>query len=482
LFVVIVCVVGAARVFLGAMAVPLFSDVDEQGHFDLVHKLAGGNWPTEVHETWGRETVRLQVWYGSHEFLTPGPLYPPPLWRQPGSPTRDAAADYLTTVLRKMVNHEAHSPPLYYAAAAVWYKLGNLGGLRGPHAAYWVRFLNVLIYAATIAMSYAFCREYFSRAVALAVPALTAFFPNSVFYNINSDVLSPLMVLLSLWLLLRWSAGESPGARLSAATGASAAAAVLVKLTNIAVMAACVVAVLRKGYRAWKSGRLRDVWPSATVLLLSAAAPVSLWMMRNELVLGDPTGTDAKIRHLGWQAKQLGELLEHPLFSLSGQGEFWGYLVSSFYNGDMSWHAQWVKFDLSEMFFLVSLIALPAAVGVALLWRRPRDAPRNRFPALLASMLVASFVLVLMALSLRFDFGACVFPSREFPYMASGRLIAGALIPFLALYASAVEVIVGHRKPLFVLAIAVSVLMMVVPQAILLRLVLQSRYNWFHLL
>jgi hypothetical protein len=33
-----------------------------------------------------------------------------------------------------------------------------------------------------------------------------------------------------------------------------------------------------------------------------------------------------------------------------------------------------------------------------------------------------------------------------------------------------------------VLAIAVSVLMMVVPQAILLRLVLQSRYNWFHLL
>ena len=51
----------------------------------------------------------------------------------------------------------------------------------------------------------------------------------------------------------------------------------------------------------------------------------------------------------------------------------------------------------------------------------------------------------------------------------------------LALYASSVEIIVGQRISLFGAAIGASILMMVIPQAMLLRLVLQSRYNWFHL-
>ena len=55
----------------------------------------------------------------------------------------------------------------------------------------------------------------------------------------------------------------------SSLLAAVAAAAVLVKLTNVAVFAASGVAVLRKAYRAWKIGHLRDVWASTAVLVLS---------------------------------------------------------------------------------------------------------------------------------------------------------------------------------------------------------------------
>ncbi len=51
------------------------------------------------------------------------------------------------------------------------------------------------------------------------------------------------------------------------------------------------------------------------------------------------------------------------------------------------------------------------------------------------NLLVVVLSVLLMAwLSISFDFGTCPYPSREHPYFVSGRLILGALVPFLALY------------------------------------------------
>lgn len=47
---------------------------------------------------------------------------------------------------------------------------------------------------------------------------------------------------------------------------------------------------------------------------------------------------------------------------------------------------------------------------------------------------VVLFILFLTGLPLRYDFGTCFYPSREFPYFTSGRLISG--IPFLVITAS----------------------------------------------
>ena len=160
-----------------------------------------------------------------------------------------------------------------------------------------------------------------SPLVALAVPGMIAFFPNAIFFGVTSDVLSPLMVLLALWLLLRWR-DDSTSAGLSVAAGLAVSAASLVKLTNIAVFAVCAVVALSSLRRAWKGGQFRQACPQALLLLLSAIGPFAAWMLRNRLVLGDWTGVAAKMHYLGWQAKPLGQLFEHPLFSLAGQQAF----------------------------------------------------------------------------------------------------------------------------------------------------------------
>jgi hypothetical protein len=49
-------------------------------------------------------------------------------------------------------------------------------------------------------------------------------------------------------------------------------------------------------------------------------------------------------------------------------------------------------------------------------------------------------------LSLIYDFHNCVYPSREHPYFLSGRLMLGALIPFVMLYVYGLDRALGCVK------------------------------------
>jgi uncharacterized membrane protein len=485
-YIAALCLLGAIRVFVGAAGLPLFNDVDEQAHFDLVYRLARASWPNHAEENWSEETARVQAFYGSWEFVNaperfPNGVYPPPLWALPQSANRDALLGRLTARFRCFVNHEAHSPPIYYLMAAGWYNLGKFAGLGGAHAVYWVRFLNIPLHVVLIVAAYGFCRAYFSSAVAHAVAAMVAFFPSTVFFSISSDVLAPLMMLLALWLLLRWLAGPA-NARLSIAAGLAVAATLLVKLTNVAVLAACGVAAMARSYRAWKAGQLTREWPKVVLLLFSAIGPCALWMMCNQLLLGDWTGTKAKLHCLGWQARPLGQFLDHPMFSLAGQTAFWSRLFTSFYFGDMSWHGRAAMgFFPSEVFFLLSFLFVP--VGLGAFWtRRLRPAEtRTRAAAMLCALTIVASILLLITLSLTFDFGRCACPSRRYPYLNSGRLLYGSLIPVLALYACGAVTVSGRARLATTVVLGMSVLLMALPQAILWRQVLKSQYNWFHI-
>ena len=192
-------------------------------------------------------------WYASPESRLrptdlPGSVYPPPLWSLSDSVDKEAIARHLAIELQTRPNHEANSPPLYYALAAAWYKLGRLAGMDAPRTAYWVRFLNIPLCVALVVATFGFCRAYFPWWVALAAPMLAALFPSNMVFCVGSDVLSPLAVLVALWLILRWDA-DPTNARRSVAAGLAAAAAVLVKLSNVPVLAACGGVVLLRAFR-----------------------------------------------------------------------------------------------------------------------------------------------------------------------------------------------------------------------------------------
>ena len=89
----------------------------------------------------------------------------------------------------------------------------------------------------------------------------------------------------------------------------------------------------------------------------------------------------------------------------------------------------------------------------------------------------------MVAVSVSFDFGDCWYPSRERPYLTSGRLVLGALIPFLALYLQGLERILGwaaisRYRWAFVAAIAA---VMAGSQLAVTHQVFASAYNWYHL-
>jgi hypothetical protein len=87
-----------------------------------------------------------------------------------------------------------------------------------------------------------------------------------------------------------------------------------------------------------------------------------------------------------------------------------------------------------------------------------------------------------MLMSLRFDFGESGYPSRQSPYLVSGRLILGALVPFAFVYLDGLTRCLcrlGRSAP--AIAVASLVLVTTAVEIWLHAEVFRSRFNWYHL-
>lgn len=483
-WVVALCAVGALRVFFGAAALPIFACTDEYQHFDLVQKLARGYWPDKSTVILDNSTLKTLIYHSTPEYLNEpeesdnGPSFPAPVRDRLADPKTQGYIHYLYERYKRLPNHEAFEPPVYYALAGVWLQLGESLGLTEASSVYWVRFLNVPMYAALVAAAYFLCRPYFGRDLALAASALTAFFPNPIYYLVTNDALSPLAVAAALVFLMRWAESDRPGWKLGVAAGALVATALLVKLSNAAALVAAAAAVLLHFRRA---GNSRKAVTEALPLILFAALPLLLWAVRNRLVLGGWTGTDGRLRVRGLEPKPFGEMLDHPLFTVHGLATFLTELCASLFRGEMTWAKKPVEFPPARVFFLVTAALLPV-IGLAAILLRGRKEAGERAAAGMCALVVVASVCQLAVMSLLFRFPPDSFPpSREFPYYAFGRLAGGALLPFCALYALGIHALFGRRQILFAAAITVPIVMMVLAQIPLLQLAVSSQYNWFHL-
>ncbi len=92
-------------------------------------------------------------------------------------------------------------------------------------------------------------------------------------------------------------------------------------------------------------------------------------------------------------------------------------------------------------------------------------------------------MLFLAVISLPFDFHDCAYPSRLYPYFVSGRIISGALLPFVLIYASGLELVTNRlRKWVPPVAVLACLMLFITVSEIRVRsVVFSSPYNFFAL-
>lgn len=483
----VLCLLAAVHVFIYAAAFPFFDNVDEQAHFDLAVKYSHGEFPRRL-DFLSRESLQYIAIYSSQEFLAsekefPGLNMPPPIWLLP--PDKVAAVLQYREAGWQNINHEASQPPLYYLLAGSWWRMENLCGLDGGHALYGLRFLNLLLIATLVWLGYAAARLVFpeNKLVRLGVPSLIACLPQTAFYGISNDVLSPVSFGIAFILLVKFSRAEIPGVKLGAATGLALAATFLTKISSLPLVAVSALFVLWKILHLARDGKCRAAWPAILSLALCAGIPMAGWLVWCQHNFGDLTGSAAKIAFLGWTHQPFAAWWHHPIFTPAGFWTFISGVLATFWQGEYMWHRQPLALPVMNVIYVLLSAGL---IALALVNLRPASASvtaSQRRELWFGFWILAAAVMFLGLLSVSYDFHDCFYPSREHPYFTSGRLILGALIPFLILLLygldCALERIKIRRGKWLVLA--GLILFMLISEITTDWPAFFSQYNWFHL-
>ena len=494
LLILFLCLAAALRVFIYSAGFPFFSNIDEDLHFDLITQYSRVQVPRGF-DRLKEETLNWIVPYASPEFLSSpqqfaDALFPAPLWKQSWSEV-EAEIAVTRAAWSSEINFESSQPPVYYTLASAWWWLGKHIGFSRIQSLYWIRFLNVPLIAIIVWLGYVAARTIAPERIDLriGVPLLLAFIPQNVFYAMNNDVLSPLCFGALFLCVLQWLRTNAPSFLLGALTGLAVAATCLTKLSNVplvavalAVIVARIITVILRTPRAG----LVEI----AALISFAAIPVGTWMMWTKFHFGDLTGSTAKISLLGWTRKPLGDWWQHPIFTPRGVWTFWSDLMASFWRGEVSWHGQPLRWGGADGFYAVSSLLLLAA-AITGLWKQDGLSTFQRQAIGGAILIFLAGVAFLALLSIQFDFGSCVNPSRSHPYFTSGRLLSGAIIPFALSYVYGISCLcrlatsrfrqtrwIDTALPLVVLG--AIVLFSQASEIFINHPVFASQHNWFH--
>jgi hypothetical protein len=427
--------------------------------------------------------------YGTPEYFTAPQqfntgTFPPPNWAL-SAEQRDAVIDRTAAWWENNQNHESGEPPLYYAVAGLWLNLGRAVRLTGGWLLYWVRFLNVfvavfLVWVGFVAAHLVFPEERFIR---LSVPLLLAIWPQTTLFSVTSDSLSPLCFGVAFVGLLRILEAQRPSLLLAIWTGLALAATCLVKATNVPLLLVVGLALIFKIRNATDARKLRCLFAPVAVLIGFAAVPIALWCAWNLHTFGDLTATASKIDFLDWTPKPLTKWWPHPIFTLTGLQEFWPQSIASFWRGEFTWHGQRLASQLADGFYWFSSTLVIFFTAISLIWWSAKLTRFQRQSLWLALSSFLVLLLLLLVLSIAFDFGRCVYPSREHPYFTSGRLLSAAVVPFVLLCSYALKCALSWipgRWP-GIVGFAAIVLFITISQCVVNSPAFGSRYNLFHL-
>jgi 4-amino-4-deoxy-L-arabinose transferase-like glycosyltransferase len=466
------CLAGAVRVFVFCAAFPFFNNVDEWAHFDLVFKYSQGHLPIAGLEKLDPRAIEIIATCATGEFAGRDfNRYP------------DRVAG-LTAYFTKRYNYETWAWPVYYILAGFWCWAGKIFHLTDVRLLYWIRFLNVPLMAAFVWVSYVFSRRFLrsNPQQRIALSLMVAFFPQDVFFAITADVLSP-VVFAAAFVMLLGLCNEAKTLRYHLLTGLAVALTFLTKVSNIAILFLAGVIFLNEIKQAVCQKRLKREIGSLLAFALASTVPVALWLGRNYVLFGDFSGAAASIQDRTWTLKPFGEMFNHPILTPSGLFYFLTELTRTFWRGEFIWNFKKIASGFMDWFYIISsAVFLTASIAGFILNKTQTD--KSNSLALKAGLFIVVLSIAFLAvMSMRYDFGQCVYPSREKPYFISGRLISGAILPFLLLYIDGLHRILSKLRLANCLLIAVSIIIaaITISEIILSRPVFVSPYNWFHI-
>lgn len=469
------------KVFLFSAALPFLAATDEQSHFDNIYRYARGDVPRKLVPI-SEGCARQMILFGSFEIFLAPPPGPPSWYRTPfwtdNLATSDPAFHQGVMNLTRATNIEAVQPPPYYVLAAAWYRLGVNLGLRGGWLMYWLRFLNVPLFALLVPVAYLLARSCYGNEtwIPMGAAVFTAVIPQDIFYSMNNDCLVPLLSGLALWAVVCLTKMARPHWRVCLGAGLLVGVALFNKLSNLPLLLAVGILLVAGLRGTWKGHK--NLLPVAGFLVLSVL-PMGLWLLWNHHNTGDWTNSTEKVAHLTWTRKPWSEILDHPVFHGRGLGKFYWLTIANFWSGEGVWHRDRISLPWLDAIYVLTTTGCSIAVIVALIKRRLGSA--GVYDIAFLTYFVVSLGSLLI-LSLLWDFGSCFYPSRLEPFFFSGRLILGCLLPLVLVCLRGLELMLrplcpGQRNVIFGGMVAAILVLQTVPRIEQFR----SAFNWYHL-
>jgi hypothetical protein len=312
---------------------------------------------------------------------------------------------------------------------------------------------------------------------------MLATFPQDVMYTINNDILSPLFFTLAFFCLIEIYLSETESYKLYLIAGGMTACALLTKVSNVAILGLFGFILLLRIRKVAKLKSLRMEFPKIVLTFSVAIIPIALWLGRNYFILGDITSSSEKIKMLGWTTKPFGEMWGHPIFSLYGMITFWNDLMATFWRGELVWFKTRLASHACDVFYSISSFLFIVIAGIGLIWHRQKDSAVERFSYSMSFFVIGLSVAFLIMISISYDFDGCWYPSREYPYFTSGRLISGVMVPFLILYINGLNYVLSRLglSRYWVVAVLTIAVLVTASEVILSYPVFKSQYNWFRI-
>jgi hypothetical protein len=266
------------------------------------------------------------------------------------------------------------------------------------------------------------------------------------------------------------------------AAGLAFAATYLTKISNLPLLAVSGIFIALKIFQFARAGRLRGSISPLAALFYCAALPAIAWLAWTKYNFGDFTGAATKIRFLGWTYKPFPEWWHHPIFTPPGFGTFLHDLLATFWQGEILWHRRPLALPSVDMVYVLVTCVVIASALINLLPKFKSATAPQRQALWFSFACFGATIAFLGFLSIIYDFHDCFYPSTAHPYFTSGRLMLGALIPFLLLFVYGLNgALKKFSNPAKFLVLTALILFMLISEITIDWPVFSSAYNWFHM-